>query len=136
MDLTSQLIRDEGVKRFPYRDSVGKITIGVGRNLDDVGVSPDEINLLLSNDIKAAGITLASNFPWTEGLDDARKGAMLNMTFNMGIHGLSEFRDFLAKMQAGDYRAAAGAMLDSLWARQVGDRAQRLSIQIESGEWQ
>jgi lysozyme len=136
MDLVEQLTRDEGVKRYPYRDSVGKLTIGVGRNLDDVGISTDEINLMLANDIHSATVALEYNFPWTSSLDEARRGAMLNMTFNMGIHGLMGFRDFLGKMQAGDYAGAANAMLDSKWAQQVGARAQRLSIQIETGIWQ
>lgn len=120
----------------PYKDSVGKLTIGVGRNLDDVGISLEEADLLLANDIKAATVALEANFPWTMDLDDVRKGAMLNMTFNMGIRGLSGFKDFLAKMEAKDFRGAAGAMLDSLWAKQVGARATRLSIQIEGGYWQ
>lgn len=115
---------------------MGKITIGVGRNLDDVGLSQTEIDLLLQNDINAAIAELEATFPWTSDLDDARRGAMLNMTFNMGIHGLAGFRDFLTKMQAGDWSASAGAMLDSKWAQQVGPRAQRLSIQIETGIWQ
>jgi lysozyme len=136
VDLLTQLHRDEGLRLKPYRDQVGKLTIGVGRNLDDVGISEQEADLLLANDIHAATVSLESAFPWTAGLDEVRKGALLNMTFNMGIHGLSEFRDFLNKMQAGDFRAAAGAMLDSLWARQVGARAERLSIQIETGFWQ
>jgi len=134
--LEDQLRRDEKVVLKPYKDSVGKLTIGIGRNLDDVGISNAEASVLLANDIAAAEANLEREFPWTIGLDPVRKGALLNMTFNMGIGGLAEFRDFLAKMQAGNYSAAAGAMLDSLWARQVGPRAQRLAIQIESGTWQ
>lgn len=136
MDIFAQLRRDEGLRLKPYRDSVGKITIGIGRNLDDAGISEQEADFLLANDVKAATVSLEANFPWACGLDDARKGALINMAFNMGIRGLSQFHDFLAKMQAGDFRAAAGAMLDSLWAKQVGPRATRLSIQIESGFWQ
>jgi lysozyme len=132
--LEDQLRRDEGQRLQVYTDTVGKLTIGVGRNLSDVGVSLDEADLMLANDIKAA--TLEANFPWTTGLDPVRKGAMLNMTFNMGVRGLAQFHDFLQKMEVGNFSAAAGAMLDSLWARQVGARAQRLSIQIESGFWQ
>lgn len=134
--LIDQLRRDEGCRLKVYQDSLGKWTIGVGRNLEDVGISLDEADLLLTNDIKNATVALESTFPWTCALDDARKGAVLNMTFNMGIHGLGEFRDFLGKMQTGDYAGAAGAMLDSLWARQVGPRATRLSIQIQTGTWQ
>jgi lysozyme len=134
--LEDQLRRDEGVRLRPYRDSVGKVTIGVGRNLDDVGISEKEADVLLANDIQSATISLEANFPWTMELDQVRKGALLNMAFNMGVRGLAEFRDFLEKMQAQNFRAAAGAMLDSLWARQVGARATRLSIQIETGFWQ
>lgn len=134
--LAQQLERDEGIRKFPYRDTVGKITIGVGRNLDDVGVSQDEIELMLANDIKVATLKLEDAFPWTSGLDDVRREVLISMTFNMGIGGLAGFKDFLNKMQSGDFRAAAGAMLDSKWAQQVGSRAQRLSIQIESGERQ
>jgi lysozyme len=136
MDIFAQLRRDEGLKLRPYRDQVGKITIGIGRNLDDDGISEQEADFLLANDVKSATAALETNFPWTCGLDEVRKGALVNMAFNMGIRGLAEFHDFLNKMKAGDYRAAAGAMLDSLWARQVGPRATRLSIQIESGFWQ
>lgn len=135
-DIFSQLRRDEGLKLKPYRDSVGKITLGYGRNLDDDGISEMEADFLLQNDVKAATVELEANFPWVMNLDDARKGAVLNMIFNMGAHGLAEFRDFLQKLQSGDFRAASGAMLDSLWAKQVGPRATRLSIQIESGQWQ
>ena len=135
-NLKDQLVRDEELRLKPYTDSVGKLTIGVGRNLTDKGISVQEAQGLLANDIADATAELQAKLPWTATLDDVRKGAMLNMTFNMGIGGLLEFHDFLARMQRGDFSGAAGAMLDSLWARQVGPRATRLSIQIQSGVWQ
>ena len=135
-NLKDQLVRDEELRLKPYTDSVGKTTIGVGRNLTDKGISFQEAQGLLTNDIADAAADLAAKLPWTATLDDARKGALTNMCFNMGIGGLLEFHDFLAKMQAGNFSAAAGAMLDSLWARQVGARATRLSIQIQTGQWQ
>jgi lysozyme len=134
--LLDQLRRDEGVQRFPYVDTVGKITIGVGRNLSDVGLSDEEIAVLLQNDIAAASGALAEAFPWTSSLDPVRLGAVQNMTFNLGVGGLATFHDFLAKLQAGDYAGASQAMLQSQWAEQVGPRAQRLSIQIRDGVWQ
>ena len=134
--LEDQLRRDEGWRSKAYKDSVGKLTIGYGRNLDDVGISPDEGALMLQNDIQNATARLETAFPWTLGLDDVRRGALLNMTFNMGVGGLAQFKDFLAKMQAGDWQGASVAMLDSKWADQVGARAQRLAIQVESGTWQ
>jgi lysozyme len=134
--LEDQLRRDEGFRSHPYQDSVGKLTIGVGRNLDDVGISAQESDVLLANDIKAATVSLESTFPWTMDLDEVRKGALLNMTFNIGVRGLSQFHDFLAKLEAKEFPGAKAAMLDSLWAKQVGPRAQRLALQIESGFWQ
>jgi lysozyme len=131
--LNDQLRRDEGVKLKLYQDTVGKWTIGIGRNLSDIGISDQEADLLLDNDIHAATVSLESTFPWTMALDDVRREALINMTFNMGIHSLAQFKDFLGKLQAGDYSGAAQAMLQSKWADQVGARAQRLSIQIESG---
>jgi lysozyme len=135
-NLKDQLVRDEELRLKPYTDSVGKLTIGVGRNLSDKGISFQEAQLLLANDIADATADLQAKLPWTAALDDVRKGALLNMAFNMGLGGLLEFHDFLAKMQAGNFSGAAGAMLDSLWARQVGPRATRLSIQIQTGVWQ
>ena len=134
--LKDQLVRDEELRLKPYTDSVGKLTIGVGRNLTDKGISVQEAQGLLANDIADATAELQAKLPWTATLDDVRKCAMLNMTFNMGIGGLLEFHDFLARMQRGDFSGAAGAMLDSLWARQVGPRATRLSMQIQTGVWQ
>lgn len=134
--LTDQLRRDEGWRTRPYPDTEGKITIGYGRNLDDVGISSEEGDLFLANDIKAATVTLEAAFPWTMGLDDVRKGVLLNMVFNIGIGRLAGFKQFLASVQSGNWKQAAANMLDSKWAVQVGGRAQRLAIQMEGGAWQ
>lgn len=136
MTIRDQLIRDEGLRLHPYKDSVGKLTIGVGRNLDDVGISKAEAALLLDNDIADAVQRLETAFPWAAALDDVRKAVLINMTFNMGIQGLAGFKNFLAAVQAGDYSKARDEMLDSIWAEQTGPRAQRLAIQMESGTWQ
>lgn len=136
MDIIEQLKRDEGTRLKIYQDSVGKWTIGTGRNLSDVGISQDESDFLLKNDIDKATQQLAESIPWTSQLDDARHGALVNMAFNLGIHGLMGFKNTLAMIQAGDYTRAAANMLDSKWAEQVGPRAHRLAKQIETGEWQ
>jgi lysozyme len=134
--LADQLKRDEGWKTYPYADTVGKLTIGYGRNLSDVGISPEEGDRLLENDIRAATVSLESHYPWIMGLDSVRQGVLLNMTFNMGIAGLSQFKDFLQKVKDGDYGGASSSMLASKWAVQVGSRAFRLSKQMHTGEWQ
>jgi len=136
MTLQAQLMRDEGLRLYPYADTAGKLTIGVGRNLTDVGISRVEAMALLSNDIEATTQTLETAFPWTLGMDEVRMGVLINMAFNMGVVGLAQFKKFLAAVQQGDWQQARAEMLDSAWAEQVGSRAQRLAIQIESGEWQ
>lgn len=135
MNLVDQLKRDEGVRLKPYTDTTGHVTIGIGRNLTNVGISNGEAEFLLENDITRTQVALFKALPWTSGLDEARLGAVLNLTFNIGISGVLGFKTFLRELEAKNYAAASTAMLDSLWAEQVGDRALRLSLQIESGEW-
>lgn len=136
MNLIDQLIRDEGVRLKPYKDSVGKLTIGVGRNLDDVGINELEAEWLLSHDILRAELALEEHLPWTKDLDEVRKAALINMAFNMGIAGLLTFKNTLQAIQEARYDDAANQMLESKWATQVGPRAHRLALQIQSGEWQ
>lgn len=136
MTLLEQLTRDEGLKLFPYTDTVGKITIGVGRNLSDVGISRDEAMQMLASDIKNAADHLQRALPWTQGFDEVRQAALVNMTFNMGIGRLLGFTKFIAALRVEDWKTARNEMLDSQWAKQVGARAQRLAIQIDTGVWQ
>jgi len=136
MTLQEQLVRDEGVRLRIYQDTSGKWTIGVGRNLSDDGISNDEAMMLLENDIDAATKSLETSIPWTMALDTVRLSALINMCFNMGIGGLLQFRNFLAAMQQGNWTEARNEMLDSAWAAEVGSRAQRLAIQVETGQWQ
>ena len=136
MTLEEQLVRDEGCRLQIYQDSVGKWTVGVGRCLSDVGISRDEAMTLLGNDIANAEARLEQEMPWAAALDPVRHAVLLNMTFNMGIGGLMQFRKFLAALAAGDYKTASSEMLASVWAQQVGPRAQRLALQVESGFWQ
>ena len=136
MNIYDQLKRDEGSKNFPYTDTVGKLTIGVGRNLTDRGISEDELETLLLNDVKIATGQLAGALPWYAALDEARRGVLLNMAFNMGISGLLGFHRALSFMENGEYDKAADEILASKWAVQVGARASRLATQLRSGEWQ
>jgi lysozyme len=135
--LAAQLAIDEGVRLKPYQDTVGKLTIGVGRNLDDVGISKPEAMMLLGADIDNACADLDRALPWWRNMSDRRMQALANMCFNMGIgdskRGLLSFRNTLTKMQAGDYAGAAQGMLESQWARQVGERAQRLAQMMREG---
>jgi lysozyme len=135
-NLSDQLLRDEGLKLYPYRDTVGKLTIGIGRNLDDDGISLDEADLMRSNDIKRATVALESTYPWSMGLDDARKGAMLNLAFNMGIHKLSGFVKFLQAMRMNDWATAKAELLNSAADHEEPERIARLANQILTAVWQ
>lgn len=131
--LAAELIRDEGLRLKPYRDTAGKLTIGVGRNLDDRGISEDEARIMLQNDISICEAELDIHIPWWTGLTGNRKRALLNMCFNLGWPRLSGFKEMLLCLQSGSYARAAAEALDSKWARQVGDRALRISKMFREG---
>jgi lysozyme len=130
-----QLEQDEKRSRYLYHDTLNIPTIGIGRNLKR-GLTEDEIDYLFNNDYRDHLKELLEAFPWAEHLDEARLGALLNMTFNMGITRLRGFKNMLASMEAGDWEAAASHALNSVWASQVGRRSHRIAEQIRSGQWQ
>lgn len=138
--LRAQLERDEGVRLRPYVDTVGKTSIGVGRNLTDVGISRIEAAYLLENDIDRAIRDLVGTFDWFPLLDPVRQCCLVAMAFNMGIgnshRGLRSFKTTLAAIARGDYAAAAVGMRRSRWALQVGLRAERLARQMETGKFE
>lgn len=131
--LRAALMHSEGLRLKPYRDTVGVLTIGYGRNLDHVGISEDEAALMLENDITAALEGLDLFLPWWRRLDGVRQRVLADMAFNLGVTKLLKFRNTLAAVQRGDYRAAARGMRNSLWARQVKGRAVRLATMMETG---
>ena len=120
------LRRDEGEKNRPYRDTVGKWTIGVGRNLDDVGLRADEMALMLKNDVANAVYHLDTNFPWWRQMTDARQNALVNMCFNMGIARLKGFKNMLALLMNGDYDEAADEAHKYKWPTQLCSSADRI----------
>lgn len=130
--LIAELTRDEGRRLMPYVDTVGKTTIGVGRNLTDVGITDAECDMMLSDDIDRTIAWLDVKLPWWRQLDPVRQRVIINMAFNMQ-GGLLTFVNTLAAMQAGNYAAAANGMLASKWATQVGQRAQRLAAMMRNG---
>ena len=133
--LRSQLIRHEGMRLRPYYDSAHHLTIGVGRNLESVGVSKDEALYLLSNDIDFAVKALVQ-YPCFHGLAEVRQAALVNLMFNVGPVTFGTFHRMLTALAELDYDAAADEMLISKWATEVGSRAEELSAQMRSGRWQ
>ena len=155
--LGAEIARDEGDELRVYRCTEGKLSIGKGRNLDDFGISAAETkalgitkasvtkhgitqaqsDALFVNDIARSEADLDRKLPWWRGLDPVRQRVLLNMCFNMGIgnaqNGLLSFRNTLEMIRTGRYAAAAKAMTQSKWHRQVGARAARLEAMMETG---
>ncbi len=132
--LAAELIRDEGLRLRPYRDSLGHLTIGVGRNLDARGISRAEALFLLGNDIAIAEADLDANAPWWRELPAGPRRGLANMCFNLGWPRLSGFAHMLAALAAGDGERAAAEALDSRWAAQVGPRAARVAALLGRGD--
>jgi len=137
--IKAQLKIDEGVIPHAYRDSLGFLTIGVGRLIDkDKGgkLSDDEIEYLLHNDVNRKYGELLKALPWVKELDSARQGALLNMAFQLGVQGLLKFKNSLALIKTKQYKEAHDNLLLSLWAKQTPNRAKKVAKQIETGIWQ
>lgn len=131
--LATQLTEDESESLRVYKCPAGYLTIGVGRNLEDVGISPEESDFLLQNDIKRVEGELDQALPWWCGMNDVRQEVLANMCFNLGLTRLLGFKKALAAMEKADYATAAAEMKDSKWYSDVGKRAERLCRQMESG---
>lgn len=132
MTLRELLIKHEGIRFKPYTDTVGKITIGVGRNLDDVGINMEEAMLLLTVDIERA-TNQATALPWFKDLSQARKDVIVSMIFNVGFAEFCKFKKMIYYVSKSDFSRAADEMLDSRWAVQVGNRATELADILEAG---
>ena len=134
--ISKQLEIDEGRRRRIYKDSVGKWSGGVGRNLEDRGLRDDEIDLMLSNDIDEAVDIARSVVPVFDKLDDVRQEVLVNMSFNMGAPRLSGFKQFIAALMRFDFQRATAEMMDSKWYEQVGDRGKRLAYAMREGRFE
>ncbi len=134
--LLEQLIRHEGMELKPYKCTSDKLTIGVGRNLQDVGITKEEALVLLENDVKNVEQQLKHYMPWSETLDPVRLAALINFVFNVGIGTALKFENAMAALKQSDYDTAAAELLNSRWSTQVGSRAQELATQMRTGSWQ
>ena len=135
MRIEDLLIKHEAMRLKPYECTAGDLTIGVGRNLDSMGLSEDEVYYLLQNDIRRCEQELLKAFEWFAYLDTVRQDAMMDMCFNLGISRLRGFEKALEAMEDGNYEEAAVEFLDSNWADQVGQRAITITNMIRTGEY-
>lgn len=137
--LIEQLNVDEGRVKHAYKDSLGYLTIGVGRLIDKAkggGLSDKEIDYLLSNDIDLKYLSLVHELAWITSLSEARQAVLLNMAFQMGVEGLLKFKNTLKFIKEGNYTAASQGMGNSLWAKQTPNRAKKMIQQMLTNVWQ
>ena len=145
--LRTDVMGAEGFRQFPYFDCCGKpyksctcakrgkLTIGYGRNLDDVGLSKLEGEVLLDHDLHTAEMNAGKAFDWFAACSELRQRAVVELCFNLGIVGFKGFRQTIAAIKAKQYVAASLNLLDSLWAKQVGEtRSQRIARYLRDGE--
>lgn len=149
-EIIQRLAFNEGFRQYPYRCSAGKLTIGVGHNLDDcpltkeelecIGhdcrekpITKDQVFYLLRHDIERTKETLDRKLPWWKNLNEDRQYVMIDLVFNLGINSLLGFKRFLKYISTGFYKQAAHELMDSKYARQVPARAERNRHAIETG---
>lgn len=130
--LKDDLIRDEDLRRKPYTDTVGKITIGVGHNLTDLGLTEQQIMFILDDDIRRLCMSPALHSV-IDRHDAIRQEALMNMAFNLGVPRFLQFKKMIAALDEFEYDKASEEMLDSNWYRQVGKRAERLAYMVRHG---
>jgi len=134
MDKALELIKKhEGLKLKPYICLAGKLTIGYGRNLEDKGISGKEAHYMALNDIMECIGDLIRIFPEWGNFSVNRQAALIDMVYNLGAAGFARFRNTIAFILERDWDQAAGEMLRSQWAKQVGNRAIELSKMVREG---
>ena len=141
-NILDQLARDEGFKDTPYKDTRGFSTVGYGHNLDAhpllnevYPMAQARAKEILQADLAVIDAKLYHDLPWVSDLADVYKGVLQNLSFNMGVEGLLEFKNTLALIHTGEYPQAAKELLNSLWAKQVGNRAVRVATQLRTNQW-
>ena len=138
-ELARQLIVHEGLKLYPYRCSANKLTIGVGRNIEERGIAEDEALYLLNNDIDLSIKELTNEFAWFEKISETRQAAFIDLHFNMGMNRLLGFKKTLSLVERaveGDasWQDVAHELLDSRWSEQVGSWAHVIADMIALGD--
>ena len=136
--LEEMIKRHEGYRRYPYKDTLGVLTIGYGANLDHwwaYGMSENEAEALLMGVIKNARVEASTALPFWNDLNAARQAVLIDMVYNMGIRRVLGFKRMIKAIKAQNWKQARLEMLDSKWATQVGDRAIELADMMLSGAW-
>ena len=155
-DFIKKLIAHEGLRLQVYQDSLGIDTIGIGRNLEDRGITKEELNTmdipnmdviyevginevdavyLANNDVQIVEEELVRAHPCVDKLDSVRQLVLMDMAFNMGVPRLCKFLKMWNAVHNEDFSTAAKEMLDSRWANQVKSRSVKLANAMHNGEF-
>lgn len=134
-DLISCIKEHEGLRLICYKDTLGFWTIGFGRNLSGKGISNAEALYMLNNDINECKVLL-SHYDWFNALDKVRQEVLIELCFNIGLGSLLKFVHMIEYLKQHDYKNAASDMLNSLWARQVGElRSENMAKRLLTGSY-
>jgi lysozyme len=141
--LTRQLAREEGFSQIPYDDKtglpvkapVGKLTFGIGWNIQENGITPELARICATYFLRNNEAQLTKDLSWFDALDDVRKCVLIDMSFNMGVAGVEAFKNSLNLVAHGFYTNAGAEMRKSLWYTQVPHRAEPLCVEMETGNW-
>jgi lysozyme len=140
MDLKTQLVREEGRRNVVYLDTLGVATVGIGHVEPGLYVgevwTDAQIDAAFDRDVATKTAEVTAALPWFAQINEARQAVLLQMAFQMGTHGLLQFKQTLAAVRDQRWSDAAGGMLASVWAKQTKGRANRLARQMETGDWQ
>ena len=132
------ILQHEGIEKHAYNDSLGFVTIGIGKCIDrrrGAGLTEDECLYLLRNDIERCKEQL-SKYTWFTKQDEVRKDAIIELVFNLGISGFLKFKNTINMLACKDYVSASKALLDSKWAKQVGpNRSNNIADRIRLGRY-
>lgn len=131
--LREQLKIHEGYRRFPYECTAGKLTIGYGHNLDDVGVNEALASIILDADISTCVSDLLIVFSGFSDFTKVRQVALADMMFNLGSVRFRKFKKMIAAIEVGDWELASVEATDSRWFDQVGKRARTIVRQLREG---
>ena len=130
--LRETITRHEGSRLQMYQDSLGIWTIGVGHNIQEKGISPKVMELMLDEDLEEAISELKRSVSFFSKMPQQVQEALVNLRFNMGIPRLMQFKKTLALLREGDFESAADELLDSRYAEQVGRRALEIADMIRT----
>lgn len=130
--LVDQLKGHEGYRQYPYTCTGGALSVGYGHNLQAKGLTREQAEMVLQDDVHEVLVEL-HKYSFFNALDPVRQTVLGNMAFNLGVNGLFRFRKMIAAVRLGNFDLAASEMLDSLWAKQVGNRAIELADLMKYG---